>query len=298
MKALKHWLSLLMDLFRFRLSIFVTFSAATGFILSHQGIAQEMFLMLLAVFLLSSGASGLNQYQERKEDQRMERTKDRPIPSGRLSPVSALKISFLMITLGLFILRVEINGQALILGLFAILWYNGVYTPLKKLTPFAAVPGALVGAMPPAIGWSSGGGHLFDPQLLAVSFFFYLWQVPHFWILGFHLGEDYRKGGFPDLTRFFTQTQFNRILFIWVFATGVASFFVPWFGILKSPMIIGGLFGIGGWLLWKALKLLKAGYQNPYGPSLFRSLNIYILLVMICFSLDSLTPVQIHSVLF
>lgn len=298
MRVLNHRLSLLMDLTRFRLSIFVTSSAATGFMLSHQGIAQEMFLMLLAIFLLASGACGLNQYQERREDQRMERTQDRPIPSGRLSPSSALKISLLTIMLGLFVLLAGANGQALILGLFAVLWYNGVYTPLKKRTPFAAVPGALVGAIPPAIGWSSGGGHLFDPQLLAISFFFYIWQVPHFWILHFHFGSDYGKGGFPALTRVFTQTQFNRILFIWVFATGVASFITPWFGVLKSPLIIGGLFGIGGWLLWKALRLLSAGYQKPYGPSIFKSLNTYILLVMVCFSLDSLTPVEIHSFLF
>jgi protoheme IX farnesyltransferase len=298
MRALKHWLSLLMALTRFRLSIFVTFSAATGFMLSHQGITWEMFPMLLAIFLLASGACGLNQYQERREDQRMERTKNRPIPSGRLSPASALKISLLMITLGLLILLAGRDEQVLILGLFAVIWYNGIYTPLKKRTPFAAVPGALVGAIPPAIGWSAGGGHLFDPQLLAISFFFYIWQVPHFWILHFHLGRDYGKGGFPALTRIFTQAQFNRILFIWVFATGVASFFTPWFGILKSPLIIGGLFGIGGWLVWKALRLLSPGYQYPYGPSIFKSLSTYILLVMLCFSLDSLTPVQIHSFLF
>jgi len=253
---------------------------------------------MVGVFFLACGSCGLNQYQEREHDQWMERTKGRPIPSKKIFPMKALILSFSLILSGALLLFFGTNRIVFGLGIFALFWYHLVYTPLKKKTPFAVIPGALVGAIPLMIGWVSGGGHPFDFRLLAISFLFYIWQIPHFWILHFHFGSDYEKGGFPALTRTFTKSQFNRILFVWIFATGVASFITPWFGILKSPLIIGVLFGIGGWLLWKALRLLIAGYQKPYGLSLFKSLNIYILLVMICFSLDSLTPVQIYYSLF
>lgn len=295
---MKHWIGIFLELTKYRVSLFATLSASVGFILANQGISLSMIIPMIGIFLLACGSCGLNQYQEREHDQWMERTKGRPIPSKKILPMKALILSFALILSGALILFLGTNKIGFGLGVFAILWYHLVYTPLKRKTPFAVIPGALVGAIPPMIGWVSGGGHLFDSRLLAISFLFYIWQVPHFWILHFYFERDYEKGGFPALTRIFTQPQFNRILFIWVFATGVASFITPWFGILKSPLIIGGLFGIGGWLLWKALRLLIAGYQMPYGLSLFKSLNTYILLVMVFFSLDSLMPGQIHSFLF
>ncbi|MBM4305490.1 MAG: protoheme IX farnesyltransferase [Deltaproteobacteria bacterium] len=295
---MKHWIHIFLELTKIRISLFVTLSASVSFILASQGISLSMIIPLLGIFLLACGSCGLNQYQEREYDQWMERTRGRPIPSKKILPMRALVLSFVLILSGALILFFGTNRIGVGLGIFALFWYHLIYTPLKRKTPFAVIPGALVGAIPPMIGWVSGGGDLFDSQLLAISFLFYIWQVPHFWILHFYFGKDYEKGGFPALTRFFTQPQFNRILFVWIFATGVASFVTPWFGVLKSPLITGGLFAIGGWLVWKALRFLIAGYQKPYGLSLFKSLNTYILLVMVCFALDSLTPDQIHSFLF
>ena len=288
MRVLRDWLSLLMDLIRFRLSIFVTLSAATGFILAHQGISLKMFLMLAGVFLLASGACGLNQYQERREDKMMERTKGRPIPSGRLSPSSAWKISLLLIMLGLFILYAGTNGKALFLGLFAVLWYNGIYTPLKKRTVFAAVPGALVGAIPPAIGWFSGGGHP-GAQLLAISFFFFIWQIPHSWFLLLDYRKDYENAGFPTLTKAWGLNQVERISFVWIFATAVAGLLIPLFGIGNSRAILGGLMILGTWLIWKASKILFSQPQESPFRSTFRTVNIYVLAVMVLFSLDHLS---------
>jgi hypothetical protein len=89
-----------------------------------------------------------------------------------------------------------------------VLWYNGVYTFLKRKSPFAAIPGAVIGAIPPAIGWICGKGALsFDPQILALSFFFFIWQVPHFWLLLLNFGRDYEKAGFPSLTRIFNSAS-------------------------------------------------------------------------------------------
>ncbi|MDI7259778.1 MAG: protoheme IX farnesyltransferase [Thermodesulfobacteriota bacterium] len=287
MKVLNHWLSLLIDLIKFRLSTFVTLSTATGFILAYQGISLRIFLMLAGVFLLASGASALNQYQERREDQRMERTKGRPIPSGKLSPSSALKISLFLIMLGLFILYAGTNGKALFLGLFAVLLYNGVYTPLKKRTLFAAIPGAMVGAIPPAIGWSSGGGHL-EAQILAVCSFFFIWQIPHSWLLLLDFRKDYQRAGFPSLIHAWGLNQVEKISLVWVFATVVSSFLIPLFGIGNSFSILGGLPILGFWLVWKVSKtLLGRPKANPFRLA-FRTVNFYMLSVMVLFSLDQL----------
>ncbi len=295
---MKHWISLLLELTKFRISLLATLSSSVSYLLAHQEISIEIIILLVGIFLLACGSCAFNQYQEREYDRLMERTQNRPIPSGKLNPVTALTISFSLLFIGASVLFFGTNKIAFGLGVFAIFWYHLIYTPLKRKTPFAVIPGALIGAIPPMMGWVSGGGHLFDPQLLSISFLFYIWQVPHFWILLFNFGDDYEKGGFPSLPRIFTPVQFRRVLFTWIFATGVTCFIIPWFGVLKSPFIIGGLFVIGGWLLWKALRLLSVGYQKSHGQSIFKSLNASILLVMVCFLLDRLTPDQIHSFLF
>ena len=283
---MKRWANILLELTKFRISLFATLSASVSFMLANQGISREIILPTAGVFFLACGSCALNQYQERENDRLMERTQGRPIPSKRLNPRTALKISLLLLFLGVLILLLGTNAIAFGLGAFAIFWYHAIYTPLKKRTPFAVIPGALVGAIPPMIGWVSGGGHLHDPQLVAISFLFYIWQAPHFWILLFNFGRDYEKGGFPSLDRVFTQAQFRRILFLWIFATGVTCFMIPLFGILKSPLMIGGLFGIGGWLLWKAYRFLRGQPPESHVQSIFKAVNIYVLWVMVCFGLD------------
>ena len=173
----------------------------------------------------------------------MERTKDRPLPSKRLSPSAALKASLGLLLLGSIILYVGTNRSALGLGLFAVFWYNGVYTLLKRKSAFAAIPGALIGAIPPFIGWVSEKNIFsFDPQILAISFFFFMWQVPHFWLILLRFGRDYEKTELPSLNRIFTPAQLSRITFMWIFATAVACMMIPQFGIVESHIIRVGLF--------------------------------------------------------
>ena len=237
--------------------MFSTLSTFTGFILARRGLSSDVIFPILGVFLLASGSCALNQYQERQNDQLMERTKGRPIPSKKLSPSTALKISIGLLLFGSIILYVGAHWSALGLGLFAMFWYNGVYTSLKRKSPFAAIPGALIGAIPPLIGWVSGKGHLsLDPQILAISFFFFIWQVPHFWLLLLNSGKDYEKAGLPSLTRIFSSAQLSRITFMWIFATAAACMMIPLFGIVESHVIHGSLFLVAFWLVWKSLKLL------------------------------------------
>ena len=196
MSSLKSYLTL----FRATISIFAAASAATGYFLAPHRQITGVFPVAGAVFLLACGASALNQYQERYIDARMERTRTRPLPSGSITASHALSLSCALVLAGLASLAYACGTKAALLGLFALLWYNGIYTHLKKRTAFAAVPGAVVGMVPPAIGWVSAGGALLDPRLAAICFLFFLWQVPHFWLLLLIHGEEYEQAGLPSLT--------------------------------------------------------------------------------------------------
>jgi protoheme IX farnesyltransferase len=284
-----RWINILLELTKFRISLFSTLSTFAGFILASRGLSRDVILPILGVFFLASGSCALNQYQERQNDQRMERTQTRPIPSKRLSPSTALKISLGLLLFGSILLYAGAHLSALGLGLFAVLWYNGVYTFLKRKSAFAAIPGALIGAIPPLIGWVSGKGFFsLDPQILAISFFFFIWQVPHFWLLLLNVGRDYEKAGLPSLSRIFTSVQLSRITFIWIFATAAACMMIPLFGIVESHFIHGSLFFIAFWLVWKSLGLLTVSDRKFFLPFTFKIINSYALVVMILLTLDNL----------
>jgi len=283
------WISILLELTKFRISLFSTLSTFSGFILARQGLSCDMIFPILGVFLLASGSCALNQYQEREYDQLMERTQSRPIPSKKLSPSTALTISIRLLLFGSILLSVGTHWSALGFGLFAVFWYNGVYTSLKRKSAFAAIPGAVVGAIPPVIGWVSGKGYFsLDPQILAVSFFFFIWQVPHFWLLLLRVGRDYERAGLPSLTKIFSSTQLSRMIFMWIFATATVCMMIPLFGIVESHAIQGGLFLVAFWLVRKSLKLLAIHrIQFPFQP-IFRNINSYAVLVIFLITLDHL----------
>lgn len=282
------WIRILFELTKFRISLFATLSTSVGFILARQGISKEIVLPIIGIFLLACGSCALNQYQERKNDQWMARTQGRPLPSKRIHPITALKISLLLLLGGASILMAGTNWMALGLGAFAVFWYNGIYTPLKRKTAFAVIPGALIGTIPPVLGWVSGGGHLLDPQILAVAFFFFIWQIPHFWLLLLDFGKDYEKAGFPSLTRIFTAAQLRRILFAWVFATAVTCLILPLFGLVNFYGVRMGFLVAGFWLVWKAFMLLRSHHSEFSLRLTFNSINAYVLLVMFLLTMDHL----------
>jgi len=284
-----RWMKIILELTKIRISLFATLSTSAGFVLAHPGLSGELIFPILGVLFLASGSCALNQYQERQNDQLMERTQGRPIPSKNLSPSTALKISIGLLFLGSILLYFGAHWSALGCGLLAVIWYNGVYTFLKKRSAFAAIPGALVGAIPPVIGWISGKGFFsLDPQILAISFFFFIWQVPHFWLLLLMFGKDYEKAGLPSLTRIFTSLQLSRITFIWIFSTAAACMMIPLFGMVESHAIHGGLFATAFCLIWKSLGLLKAKGRNFSLALPFKTINAYAVVVMVLLTLDNL----------
>jgi protoheme IX farnesyltransferase len=276
MSALKRYLILC----RVVISLFAAASAATGFFLAPHYRITAVFVVFLAVFLLACGASALNQYQERDLDARMERTRKRPLPSGSMAPSHALFLSLALFLAGLSFLAYTGGARTALLGLFALLWYNGIYTSLKKTTAFAAVPGAAVGMIPPAIGWVSAGGALFDPRIAAVCFIFFMWQVPHFWLLLLRHGQDYEKAGFPSLTALMSKSQIAHITYTWIFAAAVATLLLPLYGVVRSPVLYVAFIPSALWLVWSGRSLAARQPVLASSPLLFRKINVYLFLIM------------------
>lgn len=286
--AWREWFTILLDLAKIRISLLATLSTATGYLLATGKITIHMLVPTGAVFLLACGSCALNQYQDREIDQLMERTKSRPIPSGRLDPETALWISIGLIVLGSLILFSGAGDLALALGIFSVLWYNLIYTPLKRKTAFAAIPGALVGAIPPALGWVTGGGRILDPRIVGVALFFFIWQMPHFWLLLLDFSEDYKRAGLPSITQLFSRQQIKRIVFIWLLSTGVAGLSFPSSGLINFHFVYLFLFAATSWFIWNAIEFFTFNPQGTRVRIVFTKLNIYALFVLFLLSVDRL----------
>jgi len=267
-----------------KISLLASLSAAAGLLLAG-GAPGTAPALIAGVFLLACGASALNQYQERDADARMARTAARPIPAGRIRPAAALRFAAILIALGDALLFLGDSWTAPLLGLAAVFWYNGVYTPLKVRSAFAAIPGALVGAIPPAIGWTAGGGGLCEPPLLTLCFFFFMWQVPHFFVHLAACGKEYEEIGRPCLTAVFTGRQLDRLTFQWLLATVVSLQMIIVQGLIASPLIQASLLAVSLGLAFAGIRLLKK--NRPGYPGLFQGINAFMLAVLLLIYLDA-----------
>ncbi len=292
---IRQKINLVMELTKIRITSFVTVTTLFGYLCASGHFSVEMISPIIGILFLACGSAVINHFQERRTDALMDRTKNRPIPSGRISPQGALHLAIILILTGSLLLYFGAGWLALSLGILNLIWYNGIYTPLKKKNAFAIIPGSLVGAIPPALGWVAAGGNIFDPQILVISLFFFIWQIPHFWLLLLIFGKDYEQAGFPTLTRIFSMVQLGRITFIWIIATVVMGFLIPLFGVVESSFINVGLFIAGLWLTWNAIKLLRSTFdgadfriEKKYFGFAFREINIFALLVVLLISIDKL----------
>jgi protoheme IX farnesyltransferase len=269
-----------------KISLFASLSAAAGFFLPARSPIAGLLTLCTGVFLLACGASALNHYQERGTDALMARTAKRPIPSGRIRPGYALGFALTLICSGFAVLSFTGTRAVPFLGLFAVLWYNGLYTWLKTRTAFAVIPGALIGAIPPAIGWIAGGGSTLDPRLAALSFFFFMWQVPHFFIHLLAFGKEYEEAGLPSLTAVFTGAQLDRLSFQWILATAVSLPLLVLFGLIQSGLVHILILAVSLWLAVQGIGFLRKCELDFI--SVFKRTNYFMLLALLLIFADKL----------
>lgn len=184
-----------------RILLMVLIMSAAGFFMGAGGSLRPLdnfLIMLLGTALSSGGAAVLNNYLERDSDQLMHRTRRRPIPAGLITADEALSFGLQLVLMGVIILAWQVNLLTGFLSLLTVFLYVLVYTPLKRVTWWNTVIGAIPGALPPVGGWTAVTGHL-DYGAWIVFLILFVWQHPHFYAIAWMYKDDYERGGFKML---------------------------------------------------------------------------------------------------
>ena len=275
-------------LVKFKLLLFVVFSASFAYLLGVKGdINWNSFILLsLGGVLVTASANGLNEIFEKDFDKLMIRTQTRPLPAGRMSVNEAMIACIVFGVSGIFILSNYINILSGILGMIALFTYAFAYTPMKRITPFAVFMGAIPGAMPPLIGWVAATGEL-GVEAFALFTLQFIWQFPHFWAIAWRLDEDYKKGGFnllPSKGGKDKATAFQIIVYtVSLIPVGLMPFVFHISGIISA--VIVSLAGIG--FVWYAVRLYRSCSDKAALQVMFGSI-IYLPVVMIALVLDKI----------
>ena len=243
-------------------------------------------MLLAGVFILSAGTSVLNQVQEFRNDALMKRTRLRPIPAGEISSWHALWIALGLILIGTAFLT--FNGwMPMVLGLSNILFYNLIYTPLKTRSYLAIIPGAVVGAVPPLIGWTSAGFNPFHPSILFLATFVLLWQVPHFWLLMVKYGKEYEDAGFSTISKVLNNDQIKSVVFVWGVVTTLFLMLFPFFGFTPRPMLLSFVILLNVLFIVLFYRFLFFDKNHSTIRNAFILINSYALMVFIVLIINS-----------
>lgn len=247
--------------------VFTLISALAGYGISLDPLEafdpMTPLFLIFGLYFVSAGGFALNQVQEWKIDSLMDRTKDRPVPQGLFKPWQAWTLSFLWIVFGLLIL-LALGVWPAALALFTIFLYNGVYTMFwKRRWAFAAVPGAIPGAMPVVIGYSVNETQIWSGECFYLFMIMFLWQMPHFWSLAIRYKNDYQQGGIPVLPAALgvDRTLYHMGLYLITYV-GVALA-APWF-LHVNLLYILLVLPVTLKLVWEFFKYFHAGAQQSW----------------------------------
>lgn len=274
---------------KMRLALSVVFSSIAGYLLAADQIDfSKMLLLALGGYLMVGASNAFNQVIEKDLDALMQRTQNRPLPSGRMQPQTALLIAVVMTLLGMWVLY-TINYRTAFFGGMSIVLYVALYTPLKTKTPLAVFVGAFPGAIPFMLGWVAHTNAFgVEPGLLFMLQFF--WQFPHFWAIGWMLDEDYKKAGFkmlptgnPD-----QATAFQVVFYtLWMIAISLLPY-TNYTGSL-SLSAVGALIVLvlGSVMLYFGIQLMLIKSKEA-ARLLMLSSVVYISLVQIVYVMDKM----------
>jgi len=272
------------------LAISVLFSSIAGYLLgfddTHPFSWLTLTMLIVGGYCMVGASNAFNQVIEKDLDALMDRTKNRPVPAGRMSPNVALFIASLLTIIGLVLLYL-INPKTAMFGAISIFLYTSVYTPLKTVTPLSVFVGAIPGAIPFMLGWVAASGNfgIEAGTLFMIQFF---WQFPHFWAIGWFLYEDYKKAGFYMLPTGQRDNRTATQIILYTFWLIVASL-MPCLGFTGqffiSPIAAVLVFLLGLWMLIYAFKLYKQRTPKSARTLMLVSVS-YITLLQIIYITD------------
>lgn len=265
----------MLKLVRFNISLMVLVSCFTGFYISGEHVDYKIVMLLLSILFHSFGNSILNQWQEIIPDSLMKRTQNRPLVKGKISRRRAFLLALFFLSFS-FIIPLALNRNIVaVILFFNLIIYNFIYTPLKKITPFALLLGSISGALPPLAGWFFVKDS-FQFPIIFISTVFYLWQVPHFLYLSEIYREEYKNAGFKVLINNISSYKYKVIKLMWLSGYFVGVFYSQNFEILKNYWLIQTT------LLLILCLLIVDCFFNSVKPKLkFHLINISILLFVI-----------------
>lgn len=274
-------------LIKLRLSLLVVFSAVMGFLMAGVEFnSTKLILLILGGALITAASNAINQILEKDYDKLMDRTANRPLPTGRMSGTEAVLVAGITGSAGITILWFYLNPLSGLLGTLALLSYGFIYTSLKRISPIAVFVGAFPGALPPLIGWvaATGSINFYGFILFAIQF---VWQFPHFWAIAWVMDDQYRKAGFkllPSEGGRNKSSAFQTIVYtLMLLPIGLMPLFYQMAGMYSAIVIT--LCGVV--FLFQAIKLyrectIKSAVQLMFG-SFF-----YLPLVQLALVLDKI----------
>lgn len=278
----------ILELTKFRLSFLVVFSAVMAYLIANTGLINwaKVTLLFLGGFFVTASSNAINQLLEKDTDKLMDRTKNRPLPAGRMKPIEASLIAGIFAVAGIFILGVLFNPISGLLGALSLISYAFIYTPFKKISPIAVFIGAIPGSMPLLIGWTAATGSIGIGGIIlfAIQFF---WQIPHFWAIAWLLNEDYKKAGYYLLPSYEGKTRATALQNIPYLVCLVAVSALPY--VLGMTGIISLIISLIAGILFLIQGIqLATDISDKSARKLMFASFIYIPIVFISFVIDKL----------
>jgi protoheme IX farnesyltransferase len=268
-----------------RINFMVLVTAGGGIALAPQ---RPDWLTCLAALvgtaLVVGSANSLNCYIERNVDKHMTRTMNRPLPAGRLQPRAALILGIVLAAISIPLLWAMVNTLTAFLAAFALISYVAIYTPMKQMTPFALIVGAVPGAMPPLMGWTAATGELSSPGLVLFGILF-LWQLPHFLAISLFRESEYTKAGIKvyPATQGPEGTRWHAIA--WAIALVPVSLLLGPLGIAGALYtciaLIAGIVFVAS-----CVRHVDAANVTPWGKKVFFTSLVYLPVIFAALALD------------
>jgi protoheme IX farnesyltransferase len=274
-----------------RITLMVVITAAGGLFLSRRApdlaapiTPATVIATLLGTALIVAGANALNMYIERESDRRMVRTRNRPLPAGRMAPRVALWFGVVLSALSVPILAIGANPLTALLAVLANLIYVLAYTPMKQHSHWALHVGAIPGAIPPLLGWTAGTARIDAPGLVLFSLLF-LWQIPHFVAITLFRKMDYARAGLVVMPNVVGELASRHAIIRWTFATVASSLLIVPLGLahhgyLVTATVLGAVFFTFG------CYGLKPGAGPRWARNLFLVSMLYLVLVFAALVVD------------